>query len=412
MSEQKKIHICVQGMTCHACEVNIERAWKKIPNTKEVHAHASTGKAELIVEGDLPLEALQAALPDSRYTISEDDPNSPTDGSSDKRPSWFRLLGLFALVLLIGSLFSKLGLIQSNFSVGASMGFIAIFLIGLVAASSSCMAVTGGLLLSSVGKYNERYPNASRFQKMRPVLWFVFGRVASYAMLGGLLGLIGKTFSPSPIVTGIITIVAALYMFVMGLEMLHIAPRWLKNLLPRFMPKSLSHRVLDADKKEHPAMPVILGAATFFLPCGFTQALQLYALTTGSFLAGFSTMFAFALGTAPALLLLGFATNAIKGKLGRWFFQFSGALVIILGVWNVQNGLTIIGYPISLPSFMVKVAPVQNTQGFVSMENGVQIVRMIVQPTGYRPSRFVLRAGVPVRWEVEGTHASGCANML
>ncbi|NCP77121.1 sulfite exporter TauE/SafE family protein [bacterium] len=41
------------------------------------------------------------------------------------------------------------------------------------------------------------------------------------------------------------------------------------------------------------------GALTFFLPCGFTLAMQAYAITTGSFITGALTMMAFALGTAP-----------------------------------------------------------------------------------------------------------------
>ncbi|MBP6911491.1 sulfite exporter TauE/SafE family protein [Patescibacteria group bacterium] len=47
-----------------------------------------------------------------------------------------------------------------------------------------------------------------------------------------------------------------------------------------------------------------MGIGTFFLPCGFTQSMQVYTLSTGSFLAGGLTMLSFALGTLPMLLLL------------------------------------------------------------------------------------------------------------
>ncbi|MDR2416217.1 MAG: sulfite exporter TauE/SafE family protein [Candidatus Peribacteria bacterium] len=38
---------------------------------------------------------------------------------------------------------------------------------------------------------------------------------------------------------------------------------------------------------------------TFFVPCGFTFAMQLYAMQTGSFLSGGVVMLLFAVGTLP-----------------------------------------------------------------------------------------------------------------
>ena len=311
---------------------------------------------------------------------------------------------------MLGLILSNLGLFQTSFTPGAAMSFGAIFVVGLIAASSSCIAVTGGLLLSSAARFNERYASATRAQKIRPVLIFVLGRIASYAVLGGLLGVVGSALSPSPAVTAVITIVAALYMLIMGLDMLGLAPVWLKRFLPR-LPKSLSHRVLDADDKSHPAMPFFLGAGTFFLPCGFTQALQLYALTTGSFAVGATSLLAFALGTAPALIGLGVASASLKGKTGKFFFQFSGALVVVLGLWNIQNGLAIAGY--SGPDQTDNLpGPAAAADPGVVIKNGVQVVKMKVNSYGYSPERFTIQAGVPVRWEVDGTQAGGCAGVI
>jgi sulfite exporter TauE/SafE len=43
----------------------------------------------------------------------------------------------------------------------------------------------------------------------------------------------------------------------------------------------------------------ISGALTFFVPCGFTFAMQLYAMQTGSFWMGAVVMLLFAGGTLP-----------------------------------------------------------------------------------------------------------------
>lgn len=412
--DQKIVTVGIIGMTCRSCELTVERKWKKLAGVQKVSVNCATGQARVVVEGNAPsIIQLQEALGDEKYTVHSGSKKQNLSAIIHKRPSFLGLIGLFALVFILGNVFSKLGLLKTNFSVGSSVSFGAIFIIGLVAASSSCIAVTGGLLLSAAAKFNERYAFARPIARMRPVILFVLGRILGYTVLGGLLGIVGAMLSPSPVVTAIIAIVAALYMIIMGLDMLHIAPAWLKGFLPR-LPKRLSHRIMDAEGKEHPLAPFGLGAATFFLPCGFTQALQLYALTTGSFTTGAILMLAFALGTAPALLALGWASSSLKGKTGRFFLQFSGVLVIVLGFWNIQNGLTIVGYPLSFPTLSGASAASASSNQTLSgrMDGDTQVITMNINNGGYSPGQFTLRAGTPVRWVVDGTNAGGCLSVL
>lgn len=328
------------------------------------------------------------------------------------RPKLFELLGLFGLALLVGSLLSKSGI---SSSVNAQSGsFVGSLLLGLVAGSSSCLAVSGGLLLSSAGKYRERYGSSTAITRVAPAALFVGGRVLSYALFGGLISLIGYALTPSPLMTGIITVLAALYMLVMGLEMLHLAPSWLSRLAPR-MPKALSNKVLDAEGREHPVMPALLGAGTFFLPCGFTQTLQVYALTTGSFWIGALILGGFALGTAPALMALGWASTSLKGKAGSFFLKFSGAVVIVLGLTNVQNGLTAAGYPLDLSSIADRFSQtsVVATDANVEYDGQTQVIRMKLGSNPfYSPSdHYTVRQGVPVRMEIEGI-GEGCRSIF
>lgn len=415
-SQPTVVNVCIDGMTCRSCELTIERKWKKLAGVKKVDVNAATGKARLIVNGKAPsIYELQAALTDNKYRVHQNAKKVGRTPTAIQRLSFWRLVGLFALVLFIGHIFSRLGLLKGSFAVGSAMSFGAILVLGLVAASSSCIAVTGGLLLSAAAKFNERYTAATRLGRMRPVFFFVAGRIASYTVLGGLLGVVGSVLTPSPLVTALLIILAAVYMLIMGLDMLHVAPSWLKGILPR-LPKALSHRIMDAEGKEHPFTPFALGAATFFLPCGFTQALQLYAITTGSFATGATTLLAFALGTAPALLALGFASSALKGKAGRFFFQFSGALVVVLGLWNIQNGLTVAGYPLRWPSFGGQSVAQAKAGGAIPSgvrQGNAQVIKMGFDDYGdYAPKHFTLQAGVPVRWEIDGTKAVGCSSVL
>ena len=410
-------HLKVDGMTCHACEINIERGLRKIDGILKVDADAARGTVRIVCQSErlADLDPIKNVLKEKGYSLRDvRNVNDRESSITMERPSMLRLLWLFAVVLVAGAALTRLGLLGTSPEIGQKAGFLAALFVGLVAGTSSCLAVSGGLLLSSAAKFNARCANASPAVRMRPVFLFVAGRVASYGLLGGIIGAAGKALSPSPAMTGIITALAAVYMLVMGLDMLGMAPGWLKRLLPR-LPKSWSHRIMDAEGKTHPAAPFLLGAATFFIPCGFTQAFQLYALASGNFLAGASTLAGFALGTAPALLALGWASSSFKGKLGKIFFQFSGATVIMLGLWNIGNGLTVAGYP--LPRLTLgggENAAAAEADGAPPIIDGKQVIKMTVGGTeaAYDPDNFTVRAGVPVRWEITAVRAGGCLSSL
>lgn len=408
--------IAVDGMHCRSCELTVERRLKKIPGVCAADVSVSRGVASVHCDGEIPtIKQIDEVVKKDGYSarpISEGARPNPGADLDERRPSFWRLVGLFGLVLILGSVLTRLGLFKTGVTIGNDAGFWTAFFIGLVAASSSCIAVSGGLLLSAAAKFNERFGIATPMARMRPALMFVAGRAASYGLLGGTIGMIGKALSPSPFVTGLITLSAAAFMLIMGLDMLHLAPSWLKGLLPR-MPKALSHRIMDAEGHPHPLAPALLGAATFFLPCGFTQALQLYALTTGSFLKGALVLSGFALGTAPALLALGWASSSLKGMAGRFFFRFAGALVIVLGLSNIQSGFTIMGYPLSVPRFSApsQAASLMSVDSGAIFDGTTQVVKMDVDD-GYSPDTFTIRAGVPTRWEINGINVGGCISVL
>ena len=49
------------------------------------------------------------------------------------------------------------------------------------------------------------------------------------------------------------------------------------------------------------------------MPCGPLQAMQIYALSTGSFIKGALSMLLFSLGTVPLMLSIGLFYNLVKG---------------------------------------------------------------------------------------------------
>lgn len=77
------------------------------------------------------------------------------------------------------------------------------------------------------------------------------------------------------------------------------------------MPPSRTRRLHTAT---NPYLAPVVGALTFFLPCGFTQSMQLLALGSGSPVQGGIIMAAFALGTLPVLLAVGLGSSYTKDR--------------------------------------------------------------------------------------------------
>src|SRR5680860_1028671 len=282
------------------------------------------------------------------------------------------------------------------------------------------MALVGGLILGLSARYAEVHPEATRVQKFKPHLFFNFGRLTSYALLGGLIGLVGSVLRLSSSLLGGLTIIVGIVMLLLGLKLIEIFPRLSNTSF--VLPKSISRIFgLRQESKEYSHRgSFITGALTFFLPCGFTQSMQLYAVSTGSFLQGALIMFLFALGTMPGLLGIGGLTSAVKGVFARYFFRFAGLVVIILAWVNISSGYNLMGFaPISFQSNNTSTDLNQTLTGGktsavvdVKTEGGKQIAIMEQNRSGYEPNSFVVKKGVPVKWVINSTNNYTCASYL
>ena len=167
------------------------------------------------------------------------------------------------------------------------------------------MAVVGALVLSLSATY------AKEGNPIRPQVLFHAGRLVSFFLLGGLVGAVGAVFRFG----------ATLVM--LGLNLLDIAP-WTRRLRLT-LPAGLGARVQGLTGLNTSLMPFAVGVATFVLPCGFTQSMQLYALSTGNFLTGATLMLAFALGTLPVLGALSFGAAGFQDRrISGTFFKAAG----------------------------------------------------------------------------------------
>lgn len=394
----KKITVPIKGMHCRSCEILIESGLKKIPGVNKVDVSHKTGIASLFCERDIPAsEIIRQTIKDAGYDIGHKDKSSWL--SKDKN-DYLNLLKGGSILLVLYIIAKALGL----FTLGVntqSTSLLVVLVVGLVAGISTCMALVGGLVLSLSARHAELHPEISAKQKFIPHLYFNLGRILGFGFLGGVIGLLGSVVRPSAGILGVMTIIVGGVMMFLGLKLIEIFPTLKDKSFS--LPKGIANFFgLNKEQKEYSHKnSLITGALTFFLPCGFTQAMQLYAVSTGSFFQGFLVMGLFALGTAPGLLGIGGLASVFKGKKAKVFFAATGLAVIMLGWFNIANGGQIV--------FQAKATGIPNS---VTESNGVQEVRMTQSGSGYSPNQFTVEKGKKVKWIITSTNAFTCASSI
>lgn len=407
----KKVRFKISGMHCASCEVLIEQKFRELPGVEKVTVNHANGKADLICSEEPGLQQLQALLKEDGYTISswQDRNRTAAVAVAEKAPEYAKIGWMFLAVVSLYYVLKQFDFLP-NISVTEHMSYGLILLIGLFAAVSSCIAVVGGLLLGLAAKYNESHPDLTGLQRFKPHLYFNVGRIAGYTAFGAAVGALGSVLSLSPRANGYLMVVVSIVMLLLGFQLLNLFPG-LRRFSPK-MPKFIAHKIHDLSAKESRGAPFALGASTFFLPCGFTQALQLYVLASGDWKVGALTMLTFSLGTLPALLSLSAVSSFAKGAFQNHFLRFAGVLIVLLSVFNINNGLALAGYDVGLGSLLARTTSASASDTPVRIVDGKQIVKMTVKGYAYTPNKFTVIEGVPVEWQIDGTEAAGCGRVL
>jgi P-type Cu+ transporter len=330
----------VEGMHCASCVRLIETELRAAPGVSKVQASLAGHTVEVAGDfGDQPAELilrqLNPLLAQHEFALSLEPARPAT------RWNEFAIAAPVALALMAVFLFAQrlgVGKLVDSTQMGCGVAFF----IGIVASLSSCMAIVGGLVLSLSAYY------AQKGERVRPQLLFHAGRLVSFFILGGVAGAAGSIFQFGPFGAMILGLLVGGVMIVMGIGLLKIFP-WAARFQAA-LPAAFGERIHALSARRTRVMPLALGVATFFLPCGFTQSMQLYTLTTGGFFAGALTMFSFALGTLPVLALLSFSTlGARRAGPAGVFFKTAGLLVVFFGLYDILNSL--VGYGLMPPIF-------------------------------------------------------------
>lgn len=330
----------IKGMHCQSCEVLLTEELETLPDVQKADVSLRTKTATITAQHMPPHAAVERAIKAAGYEIGYDEKPAVT---KDRRVYKDVAIG-FVVVAILLVLFTKLGLgdvANVNMS-GASVGLVAL-MIGLTAGFSTCMALIGGLVLGISSRHAEKHPTATPMQKFRPHLFFNLGRITSFVILGGVIGALGAAFQLKGSLLGLLTIGVGLVMLMLGLQLTEVFPRLKGSLsLPSRIGRLIGIKKHEGREYSH-RDSFMLGAATFFLPCGFTQAMQLFAVSTGSWVSGALIMGMFAVGTAPGLLSIGGLTSVVKGVFAQRFFRVVGVVVVAMAFINLSNGYNLLG---------------------------------------------------------------------
>jgi len=430
----KKIQIQINGVHCKSCKTLIETEIDILPGINRVYVDHVSGQTEI------ELDDVKANIKDVFKEIkklnyepvfSESDTKSK-DNNQATGFSEFKDIALGALIPLgIAGLIGGYLLIQnfggfellSKLNEG-NVSYGIIFIIGILT-GFHCIGMCGGLVVAYSTKSSSKKSSTSAQdckdqclknketclvskESLIPHFQYNTGRFISYAAVGGILGGAGSFFAINPTFTGSLIIFSGIFMFLMGLSFIY---NWqILDSIKLRTPQFIARFLYNQKHSKKPKGPLAIGLLNGFMPCGPLQAMQLYALASGTMLAGATSMAIYALGTIPLMLGFGAFLSMISKNYIKRITKISGVLVIILGLFMANRGLASFGYNIGNLTFDNNAG----NQEIVVADNNkeYQEVRMELGYFGYKPNVLYIKRGMPVRWIIDVKQMSGCTNAI
>ena len=303
----KKIY--VKGMHCVSCEKLLNDELKNVEEVRSVKADRKTCVVEIDYKGKEPkFSKLEKVIKKFGYDAFENDPGS--QNMKKEKATWLEWLNAIIIVVilfLVYRVFKNFGVIDKINLQGAEINYGISILIGLVASISSCLAVVGAVVIAFGEKYKSN--GGSFFENaVKPNLYFHIGRLVTFFILGGLLGVIGREISISGNFISIFTIIVAVIMGWLGLNILGIIPS-ISNTGIR-MPKKFTGKWEKLKTSEHKAAPFFFGR-TEFLP----------SLRIHSKHADIRSGFRKFLGRRPKLVPVRIRNRSVTSYFGRHCFM-------------------------------------------------------------------------------------------
>ncbi|MEN9216733.1 MAG: sulfite exporter TauE/SafE family protein [Gloeomargarita sp. HHBFW_bins_162] len=193
-----------------------------------------------------------------------------------------------------------------------------IFALGLLGSFGHCAGMCGPVVLGVAWGHKQ----ASWGKRWRQQMGLHLGRVATYTIVGAVLGQAGSLLVAGGQLAGVGSLVRQGVTVAIGLVL--IGSGWQKQV-PGWL------RWGRHPQGKLPTHPVLLGLLWGLIPCGFLYVAQLQAVATLSPVGGAVLMLAFGLGTVPVLLGLGLWLSRVGTEMGQRLNRWAGGLTMLMG---------------------------------------------------------------------------------
>jgi hypothetical protein len=207
----------------------------------------------------------------------------------------------------------------------------AAFSIGLLG-SIHCVGMCGPLALAVP------YQGEGRFAAAKGVLAYTLGRLATYAIIGSMIGIAGKGFLVAGIqkyltlAIGISIAFIAIFSIAVESYFARIPPVRRFNLW--------TNRQLGGwIGRKGTVAALMIGVFNGLIPCGLVYMAIAGAVTVGNILSGATFMVLFGLGTVPLMAFTGLAGQSLNPALRGRLRRFAPALMLLVAALFLLRGL-------------------------------------------------------------------------
>jgi len=394
-----------QGTTCESCAKIIKKQAMKVEGVKKVTFDLSSESGYVTYDDKIAdFDEILSSIEEKNYSCFIMAKSSKKQNTTQNYGWLVAFVGIAVVLYFIYNLVEGVQLP----SISQNMGYGLLFIVGLFT-GFHCVSMCGGFVVSYTAKNAQEGIKSHKSHMM-----YGLGKIVSYTIIGAIFGLIGSVFAFTPVMRGVVGLLAGLFLVLFGLKMLNIFPilRKIQLKTPKFIDKFVGKNSKDGS-------PLIIGLLNgLMIACGPLQAIYIMAAGTGSLIEGAKLLFIFGLGTLPVMIGFGYFASFVSSKVTQKILKISGVVVILLGLLMINNGLVLTGTGYDYNSIAGYVSAAGGNTNQVSEENaptltqGFQEIRMDVLKSGFSPNQFVLKKGVPVKWIIDGKELTGCNNAI
>ena len=317
------IYVKIDGISCDNCRNKIKNELLKISEVNEVNITKNIAKITYIdkIDKEEIIKTINylGYLTKNSY-ISQ---NINDIDNNIKLKEFILILSVIIFIIYILRIILGINIFNVIPSIDNNLSYGMLFITGLLT-SIHCISMCGAINI--VATYNKE----NKFSIKKSLLYNI-GRIISYTIIGGLIGLIGNIITVNDTINGIIIILTSLVMILMSLNMMNIINFKLPHIKLKYKPNN----------------SFLIGLLNGLMPCGPLQSMQLYALSTGSFFKGALSMLAFSLGTLPLMLSVGIFLSIFSKDKKILLNKIASVLILILSLSMLNRGISTLGININ-----------------------------------------------------------------